>query len=476
MVNQVLVDVENVFKWQRSADERIPSQGRIDYIQDQLRAVIWWSDEHMPPIPDVSPGWVDAIRGYGKLDPSGEAFTQVLLTWNPWLEPEVNYLEHDPQANRFTAKVDKARPFPRNRIIVRATATPEVTASFRLVGFGPNVAETVLLSDAAEELAKVPGANRLVLCSRDHLVVEFWEQHSAGSASLLLVYKDPKSRTHAGDARVATLSVLAGTYKTLNRSGRMLAPGTEISRTLFDELREATKQSRPHRGKTPAQPGPSSLPGEVQPGRVVASPVNALRGIDWEALTSAPPSATSWSLAWGSEDLHLTVASVMAAELKRIHATNDELGQCIEGLWDGAADDALNAYRAFALIALHRLSEDDGESLGAAIRSDPELHGQFWRPYVLIQPYVGTPEDGMQSAKAAETTGPVSKRRTGRLGSRPRVHAAAAALGIDSKTALELLRGVGEVVKGPATILNPPQVRKLERLVESTREADPNLA
>lgn len=466
MVNELLVDVENVFKWQRTDGERIPNRGRIEYIQDQLRAVIWWSDEHMPPPAGITPGWMDAIRGYGKLDPSGEAFTQALLTWSPWLEPEANHLERDERAGRFTATLDRTRPLPKDRIIVRTVTGPGVSATFRLVKFGPDEAELALLADADAALAKAPGTNRLVLCSRDHLVVEFWEQQTGEGEGLLLTYRDPKDKKHLGDSRVATLSVVVGVCKTLNRTGRTLAPGTEITRELLDELRSATKPARPRRGRRPASQRDSSA---ATPPRHrtthLARPLDVLRAVDWEGLIAEPPSAKSWGRAWANDDLHLTVAAVMEAELKRLHATNDELGRCIEGLWGGATDDALIAYRAFALIALHRLSEGGGESLGAAIRSDPELHEGFWRSYVLVQPYLGVAEAAAPGA-VPEKTAP-SRHPHAHRSRKPRLHEAAAELGIDSKTALHLLREAGVRVPGPASSMGPAQLRMLRKAVEA---------
>ncbi|MDQ4138012.1 MAG: translation initiation factor IF-2 N-terminal domain-containing protein, partial [Actinomycetota bacterium] len=44
---------------------------------------------------------------------------------------------------------------------------------------------------------------------------------------------------------------------------------------------------------------------------------------------------------------------------------------------------------------------------------------------------------------------------------KPRVHEIASELGIDSKTALEKLKAMGEFVKGPSSSIEPPVARKL---------------
>ncbi|MFC0682533.1 translation initiation factor IF-2 N-terminal domain-containing protein, partial [Lysobacter korlensis] len=44
---------------------------------------------------------------------------------------------------------------------------------------------------------------------------------------------------------------------------------------------------------------------------------------------------------------------------------------------------------------------------------------------------------------------------------KPRVHEIASELGIDSKTALEKLKEMGEFVKGPSSSIEPPVARKL---------------
>ncbi|WP_314102175.1 translation initiation factor IF-2 N-terminal domain-containing protein, partial [uncultured Frigoribacterium sp.] len=46
---------------------------------------------------------------------------------------------------------------------------------------------------------------------------------------------------------------------------------------------------------------------------------------------------------------------------------------------------------------------------------------------------------------------------------KPRVHEIASELGIDSKTALEKLKEMGEFVKGPSSSVEPPVARKLRQ-------------
>ncbi|MDQ1551020.1 MAG: translation initiation factor, partial [Actinomycetota bacterium] len=50
---------------------------------------------------------------------------------------------------------------------------------------------------------------------------------------------------------------------------------------------------------------------------------------------------------------------------------------------------------------------------------------------------------------------------------KPRVHEVAAELGIDSKVALDKLKEMGEYVKGPSSIIEPPVARRLMAALEA---------
>ena len=50
---------------------------------------------------------------------------------------------------------------------------------------------------------------------------------------------------------------------------------------------------------------------------------------------------------------------------------------------------------------------------------------------------------------------------------KPRVHEIASELGVDSKTALEKLKELGEFVKGPSSSVEPPVARKLRAALQA---------
>ncbi|WP_153001913.1 translation initiation factor IF-2 N-terminal domain-containing protein, partial [Curtobacterium oceanosedimentum] len=50
---------------------------------------------------------------------------------------------------------------------------------------------------------------------------------------------------------------------------------------------------------------------------------------------------------------------------------------------------------------------------------------------------------------------------------KPRVHEIASELGVDSKTAMEKLKELGEFVKGPSSSVEPPVARKLRAALQA---------
>ena len=474
MVNEIMLDVENVFRWDRGRDHDL-LRGRIDWIRGQLEALLWWNDQHFPA-EQALPTTTSGILGYGKLDPSGLSFNYCILDWSVAGGVRTNRL------NEFSRRGENEELI--GNVVVLTELTPGPTASFSLVGLEEHAGETLLLEEAERHVLVDGQASRLVLVSRDRLVTGFYSAHA--DADLLLAYGEPKASVHQGYARVVSLPTLVEVHRNLNRLPVPLLPGAEITPAVLAEISLPNASTRPVRAEKSLahqrvfeglrtgdllSTGTQSevldliraLAGDVQERPMRNNPLEALKRVDWRTLSESAPPAQAWISAWGSRYLHEAVAETMRSELRAIAATNDELSQCILGLWDGAKDDALTAYRAFALMALHRSDASANDSLGAAIRSDPELHEQFWRPYVLIQPYLSV-LDVADPSEVAEKP-PVDHR--GKRTRNPRLHQVAAALGIDLTTAIQYLREAGLGHSNPADPMGRRAVRLLEAAVQA---------
>lgn len=376
MAHEVVLDVENVFHWNPGPEERRPDPARISYVRTCLESLAWWSEVHMGGEDGVS-AQVAAFRGYGKLDPSGRAVTVCLL------------------AGGGLARVNRIDEFPSGaaaahtqELVLEVDFTRGVTATFTLVGPERHAAETALLENLPVPVASGK-PHRIVLCSHDSKVTTFYgASREAFSAVYLLAYNKGKKQEHVGDPRVATFGELVSIYANLPRLAGRLVPGVEFTRALLTQLEILLRPAPPSRPRRRRRGAPAAP-------RPVASPVETLRRVRWKDVLGHAVDSPQWVNAWGDSAFQQTVSRVIARDLRAIMAVNDELASCIEGLLRGDPDEALVAYRAFALIAVHyRLREVQRESLGAALRSDPELSKTFWRPYVLVQPYLARPGSG----------------------------------------------------------------------------------
>lgn len=374
MVNEIALDVENVFHWRKGPEEEVADAGRLAYIRMCVDALAWWSDVHHGP-GEAAPAQVDVVHGYGKLDPAGQAFTSDLLAGSPADAVRVDRITefrdpgHSPRGTRV--------------LILDVDHSPGVSGLFTLVDQDKHAAEVALLEDVEVAVGGTSG-HRIVLGSLDNKVTTFYGNRDRfPGVSLLLVYNGRRRPEHVGDAGVATLGQLTAVYENLSRVVARLEPGAEITGELLTRL------------ELLANPGPPTRPNRTGRLRVIAaparlaSPVETLRHVDWDALVEHRPDSPQWVSAWGNRGFQLTASRVIHRELTQISRLDDELARWVEGLLGGERDDALAAYGAFALIAAHYLlPAEDRVSLGAAIRSDPELSARLWRPYVLIQPYL----------------------------------------------------------------------------------------
>lgn len=364
-MHEIAIDAENVFFWNRSDSERAPSPERLTYTRNCLEALAWWSDTHVGP-GDAAPH-AEAIRGFGKLDPAGQAHVGAV------------------RLGGGEVRVDRVDEFLMDGIsegerllILDADFSREVVATFTLVGPEKDAGETALLDHVSEAVAS-PGPHRVVLCSADTKVLAVYARGVPEGVSYLLAYNAVKRPEHVGDAGVATFSDVVSLYLNRHRLGG-LVPGEELTGavlTRFNILREPAPPSRPHR---------SPRRRALRAAGPVASPIDSLRRIDWAELVANPPNSPRWVAAWGDAEFQQLASRVLARELSAAATANDDLQACFEGFWSGDEGASHRAYRAVALIAVHyRQPPDRRDSLGAMLDGDPEL-ADLREPYLLVQP------------------------------------------------------------------------------------------
>ncbi len=365
-MHEIAIDAENVFFWERGADEPTPSDDRLRYAQVSLEALIWWSGTHHR---SDDADRVEGIRGYGKLDPAGRTYVGAV------------------RRGGGAVRLDRVADFPRGRaaegehaLILDLDFADGIAATYTLVGPEKDAGESVML-DAVRALVDTPGPHRVVLCSDDRRVRSFFAAGKPDDVSYLLAYATAKHPEHQGDARVAALSHLVTLHLHRERFDD-LAPGEEVSLRLLDRLNVLVEPAPPRRRTRNPRRRPLVPPGPV------ASPADTLRRIDWAALVANPPDSPRWMEAWGDAEFQRLASTVITRDLRALAAVNGELGACIAGLLTHDEEAAHRAYRAIALLAVHyRQPPDRRDSLGAMLERDPEL-ADLREPYLLVQPFL----------------------------------------------------------------------------------------
>lgn len=382
MSASLLIDAENIF--------HALGGTKAAAAHVSITALMWWRDVHHG---EESSCAISEVLGYGKpSDPGVRVFaralgrlrreggekvedTSLLAELDDWSAAVAAHLAAIQDRTLTPAQSTAHRRALGNRIqarIAKGRLASGARTAVVAVGWDSHAAETVMLADVAHLLNEGVPRSAIVLASGDNKIVSLY--HRAKEPGLLLAKSGGTPHSDDDSGRASRVPDVLALYRL-----RALLPedhpkGAPITQDLLATLRR--------RDRRPRHTTPPSAP------RVLSDPVALLRAVHWAELGTHRPGEAAWDAAWGDEDLRLAASSTLLEEAPGIRVADDELAEAVEGVWEGDPERAIVAYRAFALMALHRLSRDDGASLGAAIRGDASLREEFWRPYVLMQPYL----------------------------------------------------------------------------------------